>query len=155
MRGKAQVKAPTGAAAKAAPAKRTASSALDDAAAEVAVAEGEKEAEARPAPPAKAAPRPRPAAAPPSEPTDRQKTLEQAKEKEGYKMVQDEVKKLSDELQKVHREKEQLKKEKKAKDVRRASQEQRPNKTNAQRRPEKVCVETNHFILFDKLFFLR
>ncbi len=70
--------------------------------------------------------------------------LEQAREKEGYKMLQDEVKKSSDELQKVHREKEYLKKEQKAKDVRRRSQEQKPTKMNAQRRTEKVCVETNH-----------
>jgi hypothetical protein len=131
---------------KAGAAKRSAASALDDVAAEVAAAEGaiEKEAEPRPAPPAKAAPRPRPSPAPPSEPTDRQKTLEQARENEGYKMLQDEVKKLSDELKKVHREKEQLKKEQKAKDAQRASQEQKPTKTNAQRRTEKVCVETNH-----------
>ncbi len=86
-------------------------SAVNDAAAELAAAEGavaEAEAEARPAPPAKPAPRPRPshAPAPPAEPTDRQRTMEQTREKELYKTMQDEVKKLSDQLQKVQREKE-------------------------------------------------
>ncbi len=99
MRGrvKAQDKARAAAAA-----RQSTTSAIEDAASEVAAAEGaiQAEAEVRPAAPAKAAP------APPPEPTPRLKALEQTKEKEGYKMLQDEVKKLSDQLQKVHREKE-------------------------------------------------
>jgi hypothetical protein len=47
-------------------------------------------------------------------------------------------------LKQAEKEKQQLKDAQKAKGGRRASQEQKPTKTNAQRRQEKVCVETNH-----------
>jgi uncharacterized phage infection (PIP) family protein YhgE len=135
----------------AAAARQFSTSAVDEAAAEVAAAEGaatEAEAEARPAPPAKAA-RPIPPAkaapAPPPEPTSRQKTNEQAKEKELFKTLEDHVKKLSDQLKQSEREKQQLKAEQNATTRgRRVSQEQKPTKTNAQRRNDRVCVETNH-----------
>jgi predicted RNA-binding protein len=146
--------------AKAAAAKRSALSAMEDAAAEVAAAEGaiEKEAEVRSAPPPKAA-RPaapaKPAPAPPPEPIPRLKDLQQTKEKEGYQLLQEAVQKLSDQLQKVKRSfslqkgKETIEERAKGKGwttrvSRRASQEQKPTKTNAQRRTEKVCVEINH-----------
>ncbi len=88
--------------------------------------------------------RPSPAPAPPSDLTQRQKTMEQAREKEVYKTLQDDVKKLSDQLQKMEREKQQLKEAQKATTRgRRVSQEQKPTKTNAQRRNDRVCVETN------------
>jgi hypothetical protein len=80
--------------------RRSALSAIDDAAAEVEAAEGaaaEAEAEERPEPPAKTAPRPR-APPPPSEPTQRQKTLEAAKEKEIDNALNDSVKKLQEQL---------------------------------------------------------
>jgi hypothetical protein len=98
----------------------TAASGVDNAAAEVLAAEGaaaEAEAEARPEPPAKSAPRPRPspAPAPPSEPTPRQKTMEQAKEKEIYRALKDSVKKLSEQLKQPEREKQQLEEAQKAK----------------------------------------
>ncbi len=136
-------------------ARRSATSAVDDAAAEVAAAEGaaaEAEAEARPAPPAKAArPAPPAKAAPalPPEPTSRQKANEQAKEKEPFKTLEDHVKKLSDQLKQSEREKQQLKAEQKATTRGRrvsdaVSQEQKPTKTNAQCRNDRVCVETNH-----------
>jgi hypothetical protein len=153
MSGRVKAQATTEAAADkaraAAAARQSATPAIEDAASELAAAEGaiEAEAEARPAAPAKAA-RPavpaKAAPAPPPEPTLRLKALERTKEKDDYKMLQDEVKKLSDQLQKVHREKEQLKEAHKAKGGRRASQEQKPTKTNAQRRTEMVCVETTH-----------
>jgi hypothetical protein len=115
----------------------------------VEAAEGASEAaaEARAAAPpraARAAPPAKPAPAPTPEPTARLKNLQQTKEKEDNKKLQEENKKLADQLQKVEREKQQLKEAQKAKGGRRASQEQKPAKTNAQRRQEKVCVETNH-----------
>lgn len=144
MRGKAQGRAVTGDAV----AQQTASSAFDDAAAEVAAAEGATEAaaEARAAAPAKPARAPPPAkpAPPPREPTSRQQANQQAKEKDMFKTLQDECKMLSDKLKQAEKEKQQLKDAQKAKGVRRASQEQKPQKSNSARRDEKVCVETNH-----------
>lgn len=144
-RQKVQDKARNAAAARAAAAKRTQLSASEEAAAEVAAAEG-MEAEARAAasakparPPAKAVP------APPPEPTSRQKANEQAKEKEMFKTLQDECKKLSDKLQQAEMEKAQLAQQaQRAKSARRASQDQTPAKSNAKRRNEKVCVEPVH-----------
>ncbi len=99
-------------------------------------------------PPAKAAPRPpRPlqAPAPPALPTARQQTLESSKDKEVFKTLQDEVKILSDQLKQSEREKQQLKEAQKAMTRgRRVSQEQKPTKTNARRRQDRLCVETNH-----------
>jgi predicted RNase H-like nuclease (RuvC/YqgF family) len=114
----------------------------------VAAAEGtlaDAEAEARPEPPAKAAPRPpRPlqAPAPPAQPTARQQTLEASKDKEMFETLQDEVKILSYQLKQSEREKQQLKEAQKA--TTRGRQEQKPTKTNARRRQDRVCVETNH-----------
>jgi hypothetical protein len=131
------------AAKRAASAARSAGSmALEDAAAEVEAAEGAARAEPpvpRPkAPPSKAAP------AQPAEPTDRQKTLEAAKEKEINKALNDTVRKLQEQLNQAEMEKKQLKEAQKAKGGRRASQEPKPTKTNAQRRHEKVFVATDH-----------
>ncbi len=70
--------------------------------------------------------------------------LEQAKDKEIFKTLEDQCKKLADRLQQSEREKQQFKEAQKAKGGRRASQEQKPAKTNAQRWIEKVCVATNH-----------
>jgi hypothetical protein len=71
--------------------------------------------------------------------------MEQAREKELYKTLEDNGKKLSDRSQKVEREKQQLREAQKATTRgRRVSQEQKPTKTNAQRRQDRVCVETNH-----------
>ena len=150
--GRQKLQATTTPAAKAAAAKaaaaaardkrRQALTALDDAAAEVEAAEGAARAEPpvpRPkAPPSKAAP------APPAEPTDRQKTLEAAKEKEINKALNDTVRKLQEQLNQAEMEKKQLKEAQKAKGGRRASQELKPTKTNAQRRHEKVFVATDH-----------
>ena len=103
------------------------------------------EAEARAAPAAKAARHPVAKAAPPAEPTLRQKANEQAKEKEMFKTLQDECKKLSDKLKQAEMEKAQLAQEaQRAKSARRASQDQKQQKSNAVKRNEKVCVETNH-----------
>ena len=121
-------------------------SASEEAAAEVAAAEG-MEAEARAAASAKARPptKAAPAPAPPPEPTPRQKANEQAKEKEMFKTLQDECKKLSDKLKQAEMEKAQLAQEaQRAKSARRASQDQTPAKSNAKRRNEKVCVEPDH-----------
>ena len=143
-RGKAQARVVTGAAAKAGAAKRSAPSATDDAAAEVAAAEG-MEAEARAAPPAKT-PRPPAKAAPtPAEPTSRQKAVEQTKDKEIFKALQEECKKLADKLKQAEMEKAQLAQAaQRAKSARRASQDQTPAKSNAKRRNEKVCFEPVH-----------
>ncbi len=146
-RSKAQARAPTGAAARAAVAKRTELSASEEAAAEVAAAEGATDAaaEARAPPPTKSArPATKPASATPPEPTSRQKANEQAKEKEMFKTLQDECKKLSDKLKQAEMEKAQLQEVQRAKSGRRASQDQKPAKSNSKRRIEKVCVETDH-----------
>ena len=133
---------------KAGASKRATSTAFEDAAAEVQAAEGAPPPPkiARTAPPAKTAP------APPPEPTPREKDMQKAKDKEEHRKLQEDFKKLEDQLKKVEREKQQLKEaQAKAKSPRRASQEQRPAMTNAQRRNEKVFVETNYFlsVVFD------
>jgi hypothetical protein len=123
MRGKAQAKALTGAAAKAAVAKRTASAMMDDAAAEVAAAAG-AEAEARAAPPPpKAARAVPPAPAPPPEPTARLQALQQTKEKEDNKKLQEGKQEIGGPIAKSGREKRELKEAQKAKGGRRAPQE--------------------------------
>ena len=125
-------------------AKRSTTTCLEDAAAEVEAAES-MDAEARAAPAAKAARHPVAKAAPPAEPTSRQKANEQAKEKEMFKTLQDECKKLSDKLKQAEMEKAQLAQAAhRTKSARRASQDQTPAKSNAKRRNEKVCVEPDH-----------
>ncbi len=93
-----QKKEATAKAAAAKAGRRSVSSGVENAVAEVESAEGAA-AEAEVAePPAKPAPRPRAsqAAPPPSEPTQRQKTLETAQEKEIYQALNDSVKKLQE-----------------------------------------------------------
>ena len=141
-RAKAQARAPTGPAARAAVAKRTELSASEEAAAEVAAAES-MDAEARAGPALKAARHPT-KSAPPPEPTSRQKAVEQTKDKEMFKTLQDECKKLSDKLKQAELEKAQLQEVQRANNRRRASQDQKPAKSNSKRRIEKVCVEPDH-----------
>jgi hypothetical protein len=125
--------------------RRSAALGVEDAIAEVAAAEGaaadaEAEPHAKPAPrQQKAAPQP----APPSEPTQRQKVVEAAKEKEMYQAMNDTGKRLTEILNQSEREKQQLKEAQKAKGGRCASQEHKPIKTNAQRRQDRVFVETH------------
>jgi hypothetical protein len=124
--------------------RRTALPGVKDSAAELEASEGVA-AEAESAEPlAKPAPLPRASQAPPpSEPTQRQKTLEAAKEKEIYKALNYSVKKLQEEFKfnPSLREKQQLKEAQKAKGGRRASQEHKPSKTNAQRRYQRYLLK--------------